>query len=156
MRRRGVVIVALALLIGALGLAAWTVDCMKGDQTTVVPLAGPPPEWLVGEWYSGDGWLDIVVPHVGSAGMNILVRSESWAGSCRPTSADATSEGLEFECRGGASDPLTVRLWPAEDSMRVLNWHNYWLYREPSWSWRVQRWWPRAKRGMENWAANTL
>lgn len=156
MRRRLIAIAVLGLLLALLGSATWTTRRMKGRQTSVVIMENTPQERLKGDWYTTDGFLDLVVvaPRHGEA--RVLVRPESWAGSCEATSVRAMEDGLEFDCQGGKGDALRLRLWRAEGSDAILNWHNYWLYREPSWVWLVERWWPRAFREVEDRTVDTF
>lgn len=144
MRRFALVILTLGAILLAAG--SWLNNAMRGGQWLVVQGKGSPPHWLMGEWFESEGWLDLEVQIPSPNSWRALVRSDSWLGGCEPVEAHATVDAIIFRCRNQRIGTFVLRRWPLDDGVHILNWHNYWLYKDPTLGWLMQSWHRRLTR----------
>lgn len=147
---------AVALLV----LGSFVVLACAPDAPVMfdVPITGNVPEWLVGKWYSSNGRLDIVVAGAASSGYVGALRPDSWAAQCDPAELLASENMLVIRGRCADSEQtMELRRWPVDDGHEaILNWHNYWLYRDPNFTWRSRRLAARLRRELKAFVAENL
>lgn len=127
---------------------------LDGEQTLLIGAELPSSTWLKGRWYDGDGWLDVVAIR-DERGTSLWLRPNSWlasfCGGAPPSGALTVGDHLQLQCSNGWEAPTMVLR-----ENRWLNFHNYWLRRDPNPFWLLRARMPRLRKSVDDFVVEHL